>query len=61
MPAAQSTCVYLCQSLSALRQKTHSARKGRLKTDTVEAEAEPLPEAEEIDDSAGSVVIPEGD
>ena len=35
--------------------------KAGSKTDTAAAEAAPLPEAEEIDDSAGSVVIPEGD
>ena len=39
-------------------KNAHSARKGRLKQDTVEAEVAPLLEAEEIDDSAGSVVIP---
>ena len=39
----------------------HGACKGRLKRILSAAEAAPLPEAEEIDDSAGSVVIPEGD
>ena len=42
------------------KTRTAPAKAGS-KQDTAEAEAAPLPEAEEIDDSAGSVVIPEGD